>query len=151
MTRHLCVGVLHALLGIGLLASASASAQGKAEQELIQIEKDWCTASLKRDGALLGRILADDYVGVTRTGAIEGKPAALASLKDTTRTLDVCTDSDFRVHLYGDAAIVIATATRSGTEKGVAFKDRRSVYTDTFIRKDNRWQCVASQSTPLLK
>jgi ketosteroid isomerase-like protein len=133
------------------LVAVPAGAQGKAEQELIQIEKDWCTASLTRDGALLGRILADDYVGVTRAGAIEGKPAALASLKDTTRTLDVCVDSDFRVRLYGDAAVVNATATRSGTEKGVAFKDRRSVYTDTFIRKDGRWQCVAGQSTPLAK
>jgi ketosteroid isomerase-like protein len=123
------------------------TAQSKAEQELIQIERDWCTASLKREATILARILADDYLGVTSAGALETKATSLASLKDTSRTLDVCVDSDFKVRVYGDAALVTASATRSGTEKGVAYKDRRLIYTDMFVRRDGRWQCVGSQST----
>lgn len=139
------VGAMGVLLLVGL--AGAATAQSKAEQELIQIEKDWCTASLKRDAALLTRILADDYLGVTSAGTTETKAAALASLKDMSTTLDVCVDSDFKVRIYGESALVTALANRSGTEKGVAYKDRKSIYTDTFIRRDGRWQCVGSQST----
>lgn len=143
--RLMCVGTVAVLVLVGM--PGAATAQSKTEQELIQVEKDWCTASLKRDAALLSRILADDYLGVTSDGGTETRSAALASLKDMSAALDVCVDSDFKIRIYGDAALVTATANRSGTEKGVAYKDRKSLYTDTFIRKNGRWQCVGSQST----
>jgi ketosteroid isomerase-like protein len=147
MTRRIAVLIACAVFGV----TGPATAQSKAEQELIQIERDWCTSSLKRDATLLARILADDYLGVTSAGTTETKTAALASLKDTSSTLDVCVDSEFKVRVYGDAALVTALANRSGTEKGVAYKDRKSLYTDTFIRRDGRWQCVGSQSTRIPK
>jgi ketosteroid isomerase-like protein len=49
--------------------------------------------------------------------------------------------------VYGDAAVVTALATRSGTLRGATYKDRQVLYTDTFVRREGRWQCVASQST----
>ena len=134
------------VVSLGFQSNIS-SAQSKAEQELIQIERDWCTAFLKRDSALLGRILADDYTGVTGRGVVESKAEALAGVKDTSSAFDACVDTNFKVRVYGDAAVVTALATRSGRYKGVAFKDRRALYTDTFVRRDGRWQCVASQST----
>jgi ketosteroid isomerase-like protein len=143
--RLMCAGAVAVLVLVGM--PGAAAAQSKAEQELIQIEKDWCTSSLNRDAAILTRILAHDYLGVTSAGTTETKSAALASLKDTSDTLDVCVDSDFKVRIYNESALVTALANRSGTEKGVAYKDRKSLYTDTFIRKDGRWQCVGSQST----
>jgi ketosteroid isomerase-like protein len=145
MRRFTLVGVL-VVAALGFHSNVSV-AQGNAEQTLIQIERDWCTAHVTRDSAILGRILANDYSAVGSRGAPETKSEALASLKDMTSAVDTCVDTDFKVRVYGDAAVVTALATRSGTYKGAAYKDRQSLYTDTFVRSDGRWQCVASQST----
>ena len=139
-------------LVVGLIVVQSglshvAAAQANPEQALIQMERDWCSAVLKRDASILDRILASDYTGVGSRGITETKPEALASIKDMTSTVDVCVDTNFKVRVYGDAAIVTAMATRGGTYKGAAYKDRQMLYTDVFVRRDGRWQCVAGHST----
>ena len=120
--------------------------QSKPEQELIQIERDWCTAILKKDAPALARILADDYTSVGNRGTPSTKPDELANLKSAD-SVTSCVDTNFKVRIYGDAAVVTGLASRSGTYKGVVFKDRQFLWTDTFVRKDGRWQCVASQGT----
>jgi hypothetical protein len=49
------------------------AAQGGPEKELIQLERDWCNANVKKDAATLGRILADDFTAVTSRGAVQTK------------------------------------------------------------------------------
>lgn len=127
-------------LGIG-------AQQNPAEQQLIQIERDWCNAGLKKDAALLGRILADDVTNITNRGVLQTKSEMLADLKDKSSTLTACVDTNVKVRVYGDTAVVTGRGSRSGTLKGVAFKDRQSLWTDTFVRRDGRWQCVATQGT----
>jgi hypothetical protein len=55
-------------------------------------------------------------------------------------------DRNVKARVYGNAAVVTGLATRSGTYKGAPF-DQQHLWTDTFVMKDGRWQCVASQST----
>jgi ketosteroid isomerase-like protein len=147
--RTVVVGVC----GVALLLTSSArtgvAQQGTPEQQVMQLERDWCTAALKKDSAFLGHVLADDYAGVGSRGKKETKPEALADLSDKASTVTACVDTDVKVRVYGDAAVATGLGTRSGTYKGVAFKDRKFLWTDTFIRKDGRWQCVASQGTPI--
>jgi len=128
-------------------ASGYGSAQSAAEQELIQLERDWCRAMVQRDAALLGRILADDYAGVGSRGGTENKAEAIAALTDPDNSITDCVDSNVRVRVYGDAAVVTGLATRSGTYQRAPFRDRQIYYTDTFVRRDGRWVAVASQGT----
>ena len=130
-----------------LAAAAGIGAQGSSEQQLLQLERDWCTASLKRDAALLGRILADDYTGVSNRGMALTKSETIAGLSDKTSGTTACVDSDMKVRIYGDTAVVTGLGTRSGTYQGKPFTDRRFLWTDVFVRRDGRWQCVASQGT----
>jgi ketosteroid isomerase-like protein len=50
------------------------------------------------------------------------------------------------VQVYGDTAVVWFTLNLVGIRQGeraeVAFR-----FTDVFVRRDDRWQCVSSQST----
>jgi len=136
------------LLGVfGVVGIVSLKAESKPEQELIKIENDWCAADAKQDAAVLGSILADDFSGVGSRGGTDTKASALASYKDQSRKTTSCALSNIKVRIYGDAAVVTGMSTVSGTRKGVAFKDRQNLWTDTFIRRNGRWQCVASQST----
>ena len=50
------------------------------------------------------------------------------------------------VHVYGNAAVVAGIYRESGTNKGKHYVIR-SRYTDTWIRRDGIWRCVASHST----
>jgi len=122
-------------------------AQGKAEQELIQMENDWCTAEVKRDAAILARILADDFTSVGSRGTASTKAQDLASLKDMTTSVGTCVNANMKVRVYGVAAVVTGLVTRGGTYKGVAYKDRQVLFTDTYVRRDGRWRCVATQGT----
>ena len=119
--------------------------QEKAEQELVQMERDWCTAILKNDAALLGRLLAGDYSAIGIRG-MATKASTLAAMKGTDTVVTTCVDDNVKVRAYGDAAVVTGHGRRAGTTKGVPF-DREHLCTDTFVRRNDQWQCVASQST----
>ena len=72
------VSIIVAALGE---TSLTARQQGKAEQELLQIERDWCAAVMKKDANLLTRIVADDYTSVSSRVSTSNKGSDLASLK----------------------------------------------------------------------
>ena len=98
-------------------------------------------------GAVMHRLLALTLAWCCTGGAPGDLPQHLADLKDATSSVDSCVDNDMKVRLYGDTAVVTGRGTRAGTVKGVAYKDRQILWTDIFVRKDGRWQCVASQGT----
>ena len=143
--RSIALAVL--LVVGGVVGIDRLTAQTKPEQELIQLENDWCAADLKGDAAMLGRILAADYTAVGSRGGTDTKASSLASYKDTGSKTTACANSNLKVRIYGDAAVVTGTVTRDGAYKGVAFKNRQMPFTDTFIRREGRWQAVASQAT----
>lgn len=120
--------------------------QSKDEQALLQIERDWCAASVSRDDKVLSRILADDYVGVSSRGVSSTKAGELAALK-TPDPAASCSLKNVQARVYGDAAVVTGLSVRAGTYSGVPYKDRQIMWTDTFVRRDGRWQCVASHGT----
>jgi ketosteroid isomerase-like protein len=137
-----------ALVGFSFaVGTASAQQQSSAEEQVLQLEKGYCTAFLKRDAAWLDKYLADDYTGVVSHGESESKAEALASLKDPQNSYTSCTEKDLKVRVYGDAAVATGRQIYSGTYKGKPFKDREVVWTDTFVRKGGRWQAVASHSS----
>jgi ketosteroid isomerase-like protein len=131
-------------LSIAVAATAAVAQQTTPEHELIQLELDWCAATVKKDAALLGRILADAFTGFSSRGQLQTKADALADFKDQTTSTETCLDRDVKVRTYGNAAVVTGLGTRTGTYKGIPYKDRQIMWTDTFVRKDGRWQCVAS-------
>jgi hypothetical protein len=121
-----------------------AADKSKVEQELMQLERDWCSASVKGDAAAIGAILADDYTDVVLTGTVANKAQSLADVKTDKAT--VCEIDMMQIRVYGDAAVVVGRVTgKSATFNGLYR------YTDTYIRRDGRWICVASQATEIKK
>jgi len=123
------------------------------EQQLIQIERGFCASAIKPDAAFLERVLHDDYTGIYGDGSQWTKASEIADAKNANPDIKItgCTDDNLKVRIYGDAAVVTASGLRSGTMKDGPFKDRKILYTDTFIKKDGRWQCVASQLTRVIE
>jgi ketosteroid isomerase-like protein len=122
---------------------------GKAgvEQALMQMERDWTEAQLKKDAPTLGKILADDWVGQGPTG-VTTKAEALADLKSGDNKLESITLGDMKVRVFGDTAVVTGSDDEKSSYKG---KDTSGHYTwtDVFVKRQAHWQATASQGTRL--
>jgi ketosteroid isomerase-like protein len=116
------------------------------EQTLMQMERDWGTAEIRKDYGAVGRILADDWVGVDYSGNVVDKAQAIEDLKAGTSTLTSEELGPMTVRVFGNAAVVTGSDTENSTDRG---KDSsgRYVWTDVFVFRNGRWQAVASQST----
>ena len=114
----------------------------------MQMERDWCKALATKDPAVLAPILADDYTSVNSRGVMATKASELADTKAGASGFATCVNDQMKVRVFGDAAVITGHNTASGTFKGAAFKNRESYWTDTYIRRNGRWQCVASHGSP---
>jgi ketosteroid isomerase-like protein len=142
----LMVVIAASLVGGAYLFAADTEQAKKAEEELRKLEQDWADAVQPRDAAKVEQILADDWHGVNATGETRTKKMAL----DQLRSGDLISESielmDVNVRTYDESAVVTGKEFVKGRYKG---KDINGEYRciDVFVRKDDRWQCVASQIT----
>jgi len=122
----------------------------KAAKELMQIERDWVTASLRRDKAWLERFFADEFVSTHPTsGTIKNKVREIADTIDETQTPDSMTLGEMKVIVAGKTAIVNGKAFETGGVHKLADRNRGYLFTDTFIKRGGRWQLLASHSSRL--
>jgi uncharacterized protein (TIGR02246 family) len=121
------------------------TASGEDEQALFQIEREWSEAAIKKDAAALDKILADDFVGHDASGA-RTKKQTLSSLRSDPTQIESGALSDMKAVVFGDTAVVHGLWIEKSSSKG---KDTSGQYrwTDTFKKRDGRWQCVGSYST----
>jgi ketosteroid isomerase-like protein len=116
-----------------------------AEDELRRLVRAWDDATAKGDADVLHRILADEFTFV-------GGPAK-APFLDSVRSrsaenaIESAVSGDVQVEVYGDMAIVTGLDTVKGRNKGEPFT-KRWRYTDVWVRRDGRWQCIKTHSSP---
>jgi ketosteroid isomerase-like protein len=116
----------------------------EAEQRLMKMERDWCSASVKGDAAAVGAILADDFTDVSLTGEVVDKVQVLADVKAEKGA--VCNIDMMQIRVYGDAAVVVGRTTWISAAGNGQYR-----YTDIYVRRGGRWTCVASQATDIKK
>jgi ketosteroid isomerase-like protein len=121
---------------------------GGVEQTLMQMERDVTAAILKRDVAALAPAFADDFVFTGPDGMMQTKAQLLADIKSGDLALESSELSDMKVRAYGTAAVVTYATTDKGNYKGTDIGGRYR-WTDTFVRRGEKWQLVAGQGTPI--
>jgi adenosylhomocysteine nucleosidase len=120
----------------------------KVAERLMQMERDWCTALATRNSSLLEPILAEDYSSVNSRGVMSTRSSELTDASAGASGFSTCTNDQMKVRVFGTAAVITGHNVTSGTYNGVAFKNRESYWTDTYVFRNGRWQCVASHSSP---
>jgi len=126
------------------LPAAATLALGVEELALLQIERDWSEAVMKKDAAALDKIMAADFVG-NDSGIIRNKKQAIRSLTSVSFKIESAALSDMKAIVFGDTAVVHGLwATKSTT--GGEHTSGRYRWTDTFAKLDARWQCVTGYS-----
>jgi Domain of unknown function (DUF4440) len=132
--------LLSLLVSSGPLHFQAARSAEQDRKALLSLEDEWLHA---RDAATLERILADDFVHPVAQGVFLSKAEHIEWFTKHLPPMSRKTRFDhLQVRLYGDTAVVngmvIATA-ESGKELD------RSIFTDVFVFRDQRWQAVNAQ------
>jgi len=129
-------------LGLGQPASAQQEDNG-----LVAFADGFDQAQLKKNGAALETMIADDLVFITGSGKREGKKEFIAGWTDPQDTYDPIVLVDRIVTSLGpDAGMVSAETVLSGASGGKKFSSRFR-YTDTFRRVGGEWRAVHIQVT----
>jgi ketosteroid isomerase-like protein len=128
--------------------SGAQAPKGGAEQELIALENAWSQASVTRDKAALPRFYADEYIFTDPDGVVSDKAKEIANITGGMFKLNSFKFDHMAVHIYGDVAVVTGQNTIKGTWEDIE-RDTNGPYrfTDVFVMRDGRWQCVASQAS----
>ena len=118
------------------------------QAQLLYMEQDWNDATMHHDAAWTERNYASFASDISsRTGKIEGKAEAVASARSSKWTYDVLDLSELQARVEGDVGVVTGVNhARGKDEQGKPF-DQRIRFTDTFIKRDGKWQVWATQGT----
>jgi ketosteroid isomerase-like protein len=133
---------------IAIAAAVPASAQRvQSDQDaLIALERGWNEAFYKKDVAFIERLLAEEFVATYDDGRIGDKATELALVTAFDQAVQSATPEEFAVRVYRDTAVVWFTLRLVGLKDGQR-SEMALRYTDVWIIRDGRWQCVSSQST----
>ena len=139
----------------GLIVTSAVAGQGAAAQNgpplsdqeiLMQIERDWDAAFLQRNVAVIRNFLAEEFLATYPDGSRGDKARELELAAEFDQQIDSSRLDEFTIKVYRDTAVVWFSRHLAGPSQGrhieLTFR-----YLDVFVWRDNRWQCVASQST----
>lgn len=136
-----------------LALSCLAQSNHADEHEIRRTEREWLNSYLSRDAAVMQRIEADEFRIVYPDGRILTKAQELENLKKAAPPqADLKLETgDQKIQIYGTAAVVTGNFIQKGRYKagpknGQEFRVVER-YTDIYVKRDGRWQVVASQLT----
>lgn len=140
--------ILTYLTGILLLTgslspAAGQSSQAEAEHYIIESERQWAESVANGDTGAIERILADDFLGVDPDGRLYDKAKMVADTRTAPNYFLSNHLNEVKVRFFGDTAVAQGSETwerRTGTPKRGRF-----VWTDTWIKRNGKWQIVAAE------
>jgi ketosteroid isomerase-like protein len=133
------------LLLLSALALHQTFAQTEGDEtKIIALENLWNQIQIAHDGDAMEKMLDDDFVLTDFDGSVLNKAQFLVTIRDKSNQLTVETTQDMKLHRHGDTVVVTGSTHEKGTAKGKAY-EHHGRFTDTWIRRDSQWLCIASQ------
>jgi len=127
------------------LSQDDAAVRGK----IVALEKAWNQAYKAGDKRALGDLLDDHIVLINDDGSTQTKREFLDSVKATDSQEQQVAPESITVNIFGNTAIATGVFRATGLEGGKRYT-RRERFVDTWVLKNGRWVCVATNATPIL-
>jgi ketosteroid isomerase-like protein len=143
IAARVCFALLAAAL---LLPAQDHRALSPDESLLLTLEKAWNVAEQSKDVRALDQLLSSTRVYTDYDGSFMNKERFLSSVTSATLDSDQITNENVSVQIYGESAVVTGVYHEKGVQKGKSIS-RRGRFTDSWVKENGRWLCVASQST----
>jgi hypothetical protein len=144
--RILASSIVAMLLLIPAHAQQShwASADDESAKYIIDMERKWAEGVCV-DNGVVASLLADDFQGTSTSGMRFTKSDELKDEKSA-RTAHDCRLDEAKVHFFGDStAVVYGREHAVGKDKSQPRAKVCQVWTDTWLKRDGKWQVIASQ------
>jgi ketosteroid isomerase-like protein len=138
------------LLGLHAVPVAAQDKAGAstAADSVRALESARAQALLRADTTALSRLIADDFIEISRLGQIRTKADNLREIASGELKLKSVKYDGLTVRIYGDVAVLMGLADNTGTYRGFPFGGKLR-YTRIFVRRDGGWRAVAMQHTML--
>jgi ketosteroid isomerase-like protein len=116
------------------------------EATITQLERNWAAAIVNKDTATLERLLAKEFNGTSPNANMYSREMAIADLKNGVYVVTKMKLDEISVNVFGNTAVVFTSQeeqSRYGNEDFSGFYQ----YTDTWVKRNGRWQVVASHGS----
>jgi ketosteroid isomerase-like protein len=143
---HLLCCALAAVVSSATTAAAQRPPVESDQQILIELERGWNSAFYRKDVGFISNLLADEFVATYDDGSQGDKAKELALATQFNQQVESAVQEDFAVRIYRDTAVVWFTLRITGLRQGQR-TELLLRYTDVWVVREGRWQCVSSQST----
>jgi uncharacterized protein (TIGR02246 family) len=137
-----CLIVLTLIAGCGQVL-----AQDDADKAVQKLERAWLDAYEQHDEKAMDAIVADDFTITFPNGSIQTKAQIMAAIRgprsSTGPSMKFHTE-DVQARAYGDTVILIGRVVTEYQRAGQPTSKEEQRYTDTYVKRNGRWQVVAS-------
>jgi len=123
--------------------------RSRAEDELLQIEKEIFSSIKSKDAKRLDKLLADDFVYRSPGNSEQQKAPFLKAIESISIEMTDVWSEDMKANIYSDVAVI------TGTQQArVRLSDGKVVigataFTDVFVRKDGKWLLALAHGVEL--
>lgn len=143
----LCLTIGLAVVGVAALSLVAAPrAVADDAAEVARLDTAYQAAVKANDAAAMDTILADDFVLVTGRGTVSTKRDLLESARKQSSIYEHQEDTEQKVRVWGDTAVVTALLWLKGTTDGKPF-ERKLWFSDTYVRTPGGWRYVFGQAS----
>src|ERR1700758_872678 len=128
------------------LAQVSTPGDESQSARLVTLEHMWNEAQVNRDSRALQALIADRFVNTEYDGDVSDREQFLADIRDPQFKPAFANIQDLKVNFYRDTPIVTGVYHTKGSYNGKPY-DHLGRFTDTWVRDDGKWLCVASHTS----
>jgi ketosteroid isomerase-like protein len=145
MRAKVAVAVLLFAAAVRVVAQDKSGADAERTR-ILALENAWNQAEEHKDTKALDALLASTLVYVDYDGTLMDKAQFMASVKAPALHPEQIVNESMTANVYGDSVVVTGVYREKGVKQGKPYL-RHGRFTDTWIRQNGIWVCVASQST----
>src|SRR5215813_8557775 len=117
--------------------------QSDDASKIIAMENLWNQMQLNHDAPAMEKMLDEDFVLTDYDGSLLNRSQFLGSIKDPSIQLTQEMSEGMKLHQHGITVVITGATREKGTQNGKPFA-HNGRFTDTWIKKEGKWLCVAS-------
>ena len=140
------LSLMLAAVCLAVAATAAAPSAQSPREALIELERGWNDAFYRQDVDFIEGLLADEFIATYDDGSRGDKARELELVASFNQQVVSAVQEDFTVDFFENTALVRFTLRIVGIRQGQEAEIQLS-YTDVWVRRDGRWQCVSTHST----
>ncbi len=129
-----------------LMGAQDVKIDSEKSRTVLTLENAWNQAEVNHDAKALELLLAETFVYTDSDGSFMNRSRWLSHVKLGVDDYQQLSNEDQTAHVYGDTVVVTGAYRERIRIMGKSVL-RRGRFTDTWIYRNGRWECVASQAT----